>query len=85
MAITGTNGKTTAEAQDASVNELTFDADTTTLGKDIIKAADKLEANGFTDVMKSDDKYYVVQLESAYDGDATASKIKDVLEVFTIC
>ena len=30
--------------------------------------------------MKADDKYYVVQLESTYDSDATASKIKDVLE-----
>jgi len=76
------NGSLEAYATEKEITSeaLTFDKDTTTLGEDIIKAADKLEANEFAEVMKADDKYYVVQLESTYDSDATASKIKNVLE-----
>lgn len=63
-----------------SVKTLTFDAETTTPSKEFIQAADALKENEFSGVIDTDKAYYVVQLESLYDEDATDKKMESILE-----
>lgn len=63
-----------------SVKTLTFDASTTTPDKDFIKKVDALKENEFSGVIDTDSAYYVAQLESLYDEDATDKKMESILE-----
>ena len=79
------NGNLNAYAteKEVKVEALTFDAssaETSSLGKDVIKKADKLAENEFSDVIETDDAFYVLQLESLYDEDATDAKMESILE-----
>jgi len=59
---------------------LTFDAETTGLDEKVIKAADALKANEFAELLEAEDGYYVVQLESEFDSDATDAALEKELE-----
>ncbi len=79
------NGNLNAYAteKEVKVESLTFDASsakTSTLGEKVIKKADELKENEFSDVIETDDAYYVLQLESLYDEEATDAKMETVLE-----
>ena len=68
-----------AEAQGASVNELTFDAETTTIDTEIITAADALEEGEYSEVVETESGVYVAKLVSLLDRDATDTKKEEIL------
>lgn len=68
-----------ATEKEKTTQTLTFDADSTSLGEDVIKAADALKANEFSEVIETEDGIYVVQLESEFDAEATESNKETVL------
>lgn len=68
-----------AEAQGVSVNELTFDAETTTVNTEIISAADALNEGEYTDVVDTEDGIYVAKLVSLLDRKATDAKKDEIV------
>ena len=75
------NGNMEAYATEAEkeTKTLAFDADSTSLDADVIKAADKLKENEFSEVIETENGIYVVQLESEFDAEATESHKATVL------
>lgn len=74
-----------ATEKEATSNTATYGKDyaedeAATLPTEVFDAAEKLEENGFAEVIKTDSAFYVVQLESALDEDATAAKLESILE-----
>lgn len=57
--------------KEITTNTLTFAADSTALDEEVIKAADKLEENEFSEVIETESGIYVLQLESLFDAEAT--------------
>lgn len=76
------NGSLDAYCKEKEVESftLTFDAETTGLDEKVIKAADALKANEFAELIEAEDGYYVVQLESEFDSEATDKALEGVLE-----
>lgn len=68
-----------ATEKEETTNTLAFDADSTALDEEVIKAADALKENEFSDVIETDTGIYVVQLESEFDAEATESNKETVL------
>ena len=68
-----------AEAEGASVNELTFDAETTTVNPEIVVAADALAEGEYTDVVDTADGVYVAKLVSLLDRQATDAKKEQIV------
>ena len=64
--------------KEITTSTLTFDSESTSLDEAVIKAADALEENAFSEVIEAEDGYYVVQLESKLDRDATDAE-KDTI------
>lgn len=58
---------------------LTFDAETTSLNEKVIKAANSLKENEFSDVIETDSAFYVVQLTSEFDKDATEAEKENII------
>ncbi len=77
-----TNGDLEAYAEETeeTASTLTFDSETTTLDEDVIKAADALEEKAFADVIETDSAFYVLQLVSKFDEDATEDKKEEIVE-----
>lgn len=75
------NGSMEAYATESekATQTLAFAADSTALDEKVIKAADKLKENEFSDVIETETGIYVVQLESEFDADATEKAKPDVL------
>lgn len=75
------NGSMEAYATEkgTTTETLTFDADSTALDEDVIKAADELKENEFSKVIETEDGFYVVQLESLFDESATEAAKETVL------
>ena len=75
------NGSMEAYASEAEkdTKTLAFDADSTALDEEVIKAADKLKVNEFSEVIETETGIYVVQLESEFDAEATESNKETVL------
>lgn len=70
-----------AEESSATVQEATFDGESTTYDADLIAAADALEEVGdVTDVIETDSGLYVVQLTSLLDRDATDARKDEIVE-----
>jgi len=63
-----------AEAMEASVHELTFDAETTTVNPEIILAADALAEGEYTGVVDTADGVYIAKVVSLLDREATDAK-----------
>jgi len=76
------NGNLEAYGKDkgTATKTLTFDAKNTSLDEAVIKAADALKLNGFSEVVKGKDKYYVMQLTSEFDADATKTRKEALVE-----
>lgn len=68
-----------ATEQDETTNTLAFNADSTNLDKDVIKAADALGENEFSEVIETESGIYVVQLESLFDEEATETNKETIL------
>ena len=70
-----------AEESSATVQEATFDGESTTYDADLIAAADALEVVGdVTDVIETDSGLYVAQLTSLLDRDATDARKDEIVE-----
>lgn len=68
-----------AEAEGASVNELTFDATTTTVNPEIIAVADTLAEGEYTGVVDTADGVYVAKVVSLLDREATDAKKEQIV------
>ena len=77
--------ETYATEQGATSNTVTYGKDYAedtyaTLPTEVYDAAEKLEENGFAKVIDTDSAYYVVQLESLMDADATATEKESLID-----
>lgn len=68
-----------AAEKEETTQTLAFDADSTALDAEVIKAADALKENEFSEVIETETGIYVVQLESEFDAEATESNKETVL------
>ncbi|MFI3207641.1 MAG: hypothetical protein R3Y40_00765 [Eubacteriales bacterium] len=80
---------TEAEALGYTPVEVTFNVSTTTVDENVIAVADELSEGEVSGVIESDLSYYVAQLTSEYDEDATETARQEVLsereaELYTI-
>lgn len=74
-----------ATEKEATSNTATYGKDyaddqTATLPKEVFDAAEKLEENGFAKVIETDSAFYVVQLESKFDEEATTAEKESIVE-----
>lgn len=69
-----------AKEQGATATKAPFSADNETLEKALVKAADKLELNGFTKVIEGESAFYVAQVTSLFDQEATDTREKELIE-----
>lgn len=81
------NGKLEAYAteKEQTSTTATYGADyaddsSASLPKEVYEATDKLEENGFAELIETDSAIYVVQLESKFDTDATSAKKESILK-----
>lgn len=79
-AKTGGSLDTAAQEKGLTVETLAFDKESTVVDGKVIQAADSLKASQFADVIETDDGYYVIQLESEFDQEATQAKVDEILE-----
>ncbi len=70
---------TYAEEAGYSVLETTFDDETTSLDADLLTAMLELEEGEFSGVVMTDSSYYVAQLTSEFDEEATESKKETII------
>lgn len=68
-----------AEAQGVSVNEFTFDSETTTLDAEMIEAADALDEGEYSGVVDTESGVYVAKLVSLLDREATDAKKDEIV------
>lgn len=75
------NGSMEAYATEAGkeTKTLAFDADSTGLDAEVIKAADGLKENEFSKVIETETGIYIVQLETEFDAEATENNKATVL------
>lgn len=75
------NGSLETYATEAELEstKATFDAESTTPDADLVAAADALGEGEFTDVIETDAGYYVAQLTSLLDRDATDTEKETIL------
>ncbi len=62
------------EGLEYTVNQSTFDSETTTLAPEIIEAVDVLSEGDFPELIETDSAIYIAQLVSEFDKDATDTK-----------
>ena len=76
------NGNLEAYATEtgAQSSALTFDAENTSLPEEVIKAADALEEGAFSEVIETESGYYVVQLTSLLDREATDTEKDNIVK-----
>lgn len=68
------------EEHEIETYTLTFDSESTATAKEVIEAADKLKEGEFSEVIDTEYLYYVVQLESEYDQEATDTRKAEIAE-----
>lgn len=68
-----------ATAIEASTEEITFDAYTTTVDPEIIEIADDLGLKEYSEVIETADGYYLIQLTSLFDKEATDVRIEEII------
>jgi parvulin-like peptidyl-prolyl isomerase len=68
-----------AEAYDMNAVSTTYGKDDSTLNDDLRAAAEALSDGEFSELVESDNGYYIVCMESTYDEDATQQKIESIL------
>ena len=66
-----------AKETGVSTYELTFDKNTTTIPAEVIEAADALKEGEFTDIVETEYYYFIAQLESEYDEEATKTAVEE--------
>ena len=69
-----------AKEQKLTATKAAFSVDRSELDEKLVKAADKLDLNGFTDVIVGESAIYVAQVTSLLDKDATEAEKKEIIE-----
>lgn len=69
-----------AKEQSATATKAPFNAKNETLDKKLVKAADALALNGFTEVIEGESAIYVAQVTSLFDQEATDDKREELTE-----
>lgn len=69
-----------ATEKEATATKAAFNADNKELEEKLVKAADALELNGFTDVIEGESAIYVAQVTSLFDQEATDTKREELIE-----
>lgn len=69
-----------AKEQKATATKAAFSVGRSELDEKLVKAADKLELNAFTDVIDGESAIYVAQVTSLLDKDATEAEKKEIIE-----
>lgn len=69
-----------AKEKNATTKTLAFNKESKDLDEAVIKAADALGEKAFSEVIEAKNGYYVVQLESAFDKEATEAKKESIVE-----
>lgn len=69
-----------AKEQGKTATKAMFNKDNDTLDKKLVKAADKLELNGFTDIIQGESAIYVAQVTSLFDQEATDNKKAEIIQ-----
>lgn len=69
-----------AKEQKLTATKAAFSVDRSDLDEKLVKAADKLELNGFTEVIEGESAIYVAQVTSLLDKDATEAEKKEIIE-----
>ena len=69
-----------AKEQKLTATKAAFSLDRSELDEKLVKAADKLELNAFTDVIEGKSAIYVAQVTSLLDKDATETEKKEIIE-----
>lgn len=67
-----------ATAEEKTSSSLTFDAETTTLPTEVITAADQLKEGEFAELIETDTAFYVVELTSIFDEEATQTEKENI-------
>lgn len=75
------NGNLEAYAKEveATSEKLTFDKESTDISKDAIAKADALQENEFAELIETESAYYVIQLESLFDEEATKTEKDSII------
>lgn len=75
------NGSLEAYAKEKELEALTlaFDAESTTISADFIKAMDALAEKDFSEVFETESAYYVAQLETLFDEEATEAEKENIV------
>ncbi len=68
-----------AGAAGATPQEITFDAESTAVDAAVIEAADTLGEGEFTEVIETDNGYYIAQVTSLLDREATDAKKESIV------
>jgi len=68
-----------AKEVEATSEKLTFDKESTDISKDAIAKADALQENEFAELIETESAYYVIQLESLFDEEATKTEKDSII------
>lgn len=68
-----------AEELGVSVREVTFDTSTVSIDGNVVAQADELAKGEFTEIIEATDAYYIAQVTSLLDEEATAIKVDEIL------
>ena len=81
LAAAKDNGNITEYATSVSkeATDLTFDAESTALDEAVITAADALEEGAFAEMIETENAYYVLQLVSTLDREATDAEKENIV------
>lgn len=69
-----------AKEKELTATKAAFNADNDELEEKLVKAADALELNGFTDVIEGESAIYVAQVTSLFDQEATDAEKEELIE-----
>lgn len=69
-----------AETTEHKGTELAFNAESTAIAAEAIKAADALKEGEFAELVEAEDGFYIIQLTSLLDREATDANKKDILQ-----
>lgn len=69
-----------AEEQELSASSTTYGISDETLAEELKEAADALEDGEFSEIIETEDAYYIVYMESTFDEEATETERESVLD-----
>lgn len=69
----------TADENDYTVSSYSYGSDETSMDEKVIKAADALKEGEISDLITTDEYYYVIRLDSEFDEEKTAAKKESLI------